>query len=185
MVYVQIIILSFIETFCQIKISVKGEPKLKDEGKRIYSKENGNISLTYAVEKTPINNNSKMQISVENNENGFSRLCTIHFPNNGNTTCDYDIGTISELIKSYKDRVEFLYKSNDNIYFGLKQLKPSDFGKKYKYDYKYDLFNRQDVSVELVEAGRSIGKNCQAFKNFLIRNLQKQASRGVLMKRCS
>ena len=139
-----------------MKISVKGEPKLKHEGKKIiYSKENGNISLTYTVEITPTIN-SIMQISVENNENGFSRLCEINFLNNGNTTCDYDTETIGELIKSYKDRVEFVYKANDNIYFRLKQLKRSDFGRRYKYEYQYAIFDRPDVSVRLVEAGRSI-----------------------------
>ena len=136
-------------------INVTGEPKLRDAGKNIYSKENGNILLTYTVEKTPTNN-SKMQISVENNEEGFSRLCAINFRNNGNTTCDYDSKTVGELIKSYKDRVEFVYESNSNIYFRLQLLKALDFGRKYKYDYEYDQFNRQDVSVELVKAGRFI-----------------------------
>ena len=152
-----------------MKISVKGEPKLKDEDKKIYSIENGNISLTYAVEKTPTTN-SKMQISVKNNDKGFSRLCAINFTDE-NTTCDYYSETISELIKSYKDRVEFVHKSNSNIYFRLKQLKTSDFGREYKYDYEYDQFNRQDVQVRLVRAGRFILKNRQSFKNFLVSNL--------------
>ena len=138
-----------------MKINVKGEPKLREDSKKIYSKENGNISLTYAVEMTPTIN-SKLQISVENNEKGFSRLCAINFANNGNTTCDYDSETIGELIKSYKDRVEFVYESNSNIYFRLEQLKASDFGRKYKYDYDYDQFSIQDVSVRLVKAARFI-----------------------------
>ena len=140
-----------------MQVNVKGEPELRDKDEKIYSKENGNISLTYAVEKTP-KTNSAMEISFENNEKGFSRLCAIYFINDGkpNTTCDYDSETIGELIKSYKDRVEFVYESNSNIYFRLEQLKASDFGRKYKYDYNYDQFNRRDVSVRLVKAGRFI-----------------------------
>ena len=148
----------FLEIFSQVKIRVlEAGSNLKDGDKKIYSKENGNISLTYVVEtpSSPPTKKSKMQISVENDDKSFSRLCTINFINDGkpNTTCDYYTETTGELIKSYKDRVEFVYKSHSNIYFKLKQLKASDFGKKYKYNYDYDQFNKQDISVQLVKAG--------------------------------
>ena len=124
----------------------KAEPSLKD-GDKIYSKENKHISLTYAVEmpSSYAMIGSKIQINVENDKKSFSPLCRIIFTDGiANTTCDYDTEAQSELIESYKDRVEFVYKSNGNIYFKLKQLKAS-----YKYDYEYDQFNRQDVSVNL------------------------------------